>query len=448
MKGEDLASERSPLRDEGLSKNPIRDRMALDEIPVSRDELHDMVARARDVFHSYIAHTVHRAYKRPPIYLVDGWVTHALGLFTRAKGAVTIDPRRPGAQGGSHTLENGPPGAFAGIYALYRSLNQLRREFHGLSVIKMSDTEARIVEGCAALLARKASFPDDTSVPRELFDLLDAVKADAHALRSLLEQNVQLHGRVNDEFFARLSGSVDALGKAVSIFAREPAPQLHGMSFDPSRFGGLLLEDIPDLDIQAPAILLAPSRIAGWSEGAPMDSAAKIDGSLWFGARSPDHLAFAIGISNVLQHELTHAMLRLPNDAPDDEYAQSQDWQYARDRGFEEGIANYVATLTTASSLLKSQREIRGTPPLNMNSATNRKIFDAQRPLLYWTFAHYHEAETREFLEAWDSSSRDFRAFSGMLAMFATQHGNTDWDQSRQALQQLHVATTGLGGRR
>jgi hypothetical protein len=297
---DDSATQDRPItREEGLSKNPIRDRMLLDEPTVSRDELHEIVARARDFFHSFLGQTIHRSYKRPPIYLVDDWVTTALGYFTVVMSSVEVDesggPRAevtPGAQ------ERGS--AFAGVYQLFTALREYRGALRGLSVIRNDLLDQSVIEGCYVALAERAAGLAAADGASHLAATLASGVEDARAVEALLAQNLRLHDRTNSEFFREFETRTDELKSAVARFLRSPSPEIYGVSFGSERFGGLLLEDIPELDIQAPAIVLAPRRIALWAESMPLPRLPKLDAAHWYGARKPESLGFAIALANVL----------------------------------------------------------------------------------------------------------------------------------------------------
>lgn len=426
-------SRRTLVRDEGLSKNPIRDRMRIDVLPVPRDELWDMVVRARDFFHTYIEKTVHRAYKRPTIYLVDGWVTQALGYFTMCD-----QPAGQTASGHKESEEQAKPSVFASTVDLFKALGEYLTEVRGLSVL-MIDEHVKNVQTLGVELLADAGKLDD------LRDEIMKFMNQSFIVQAILETHVKLQGKVNEAFFERLSECAQILLVAAEVFASGPRPTLRGMSFDPKGFGGVLFENIPELDITAPAIVIAPTRIASWVERMPNVARntlrAVIDVGTWFGARNDESLPLAVGIANVIAHEMTHAMLRLPNDVAEDHTHRSQDVAYRENPGFEEGIANFVACLTTANALVKSQH---GT----MNSAlpelgkTHRAVYNTFRPLIRWTFEGYHDEPTERFLTAWESNARDFKAFSGMLALFATKHPQIDWLKTEHELQHGVVSTT------
>jgi hypothetical protein len=444
MADEAPGAERRLSREEGLTKNPIRDRMLLDRAPVARDELHEIVARARDFFHSFIGQTVHRSHKRATIYLVDDWVTDALGYFTRAGGAA-LDAAE--GHGGAHFTEGAFVGstgsAFAGVIQIFTALRAYRESLRGLSVIWMPGFEDAVVKACSDVLAQKA-HPEIDDAQTRLLAALAAGEADAATLRSLLSQSVQLQARVNVPFFEGFTASTADLRRAVEDFLHGATPVLSGVSFDAGGVSGLLLEDIPELDIQAPAIVLAPARIARWSEGAPLGRSMKLDPALWYGARGADSLGFAVALGNVLQHEMTHAMLRLPKDNDDRSCAGSQDLQYRRSPGFEEGIANFVACLTTLATLVKSRTGVKGAAMPDLNTRAHKALYAEFGDLIAWTYADYHDRETKAFLGAWEKMEHDVRAFGGLLAMFATRHRAINWEHTLHQLADGSITTASV----
>jgi hypothetical protein len=209
-----------------------------------------------------------------------------------------------------------------------------------------------------------------------------------------------------------------------------------------------LLVSIPELDIEGPAIILAPANIAGWASGMPIDAKKVLPpfddaARLWLGARRPDHLPFAVALGNVLQHEMTHGMLRLANDVPEGEdQEQSQNKQYRHYPLFEEGLANFIACLTTASAVLKCEEAVTGPGLPVLGGPKYRKRYDGLRPLIAWTFAGYHEESTEAFLRAWEGNARNVKAFAGLCAMFATDHAKTNWEDTYRALKDGVVSTT------
>lgn len=449
MADDSATQDRAITRDEGLAKNPIRNRMVVDRVSVgsgyaSVDDVLDVVSRARDVFHSFVGQTLHRSYKRVPIYLVDGWIVKALGYFTSVGG-------RPGERGGvaTGTADTaGSASAFASIHALYTELDRFSRSAEGLSVLKVIGLVGYLKQECDDLLERKARGRSETASLELLVGVLRSFLSDAQRIREMLSRDDHFKGQVNHEFFEELKARHDALLLAIENFVEGPVPHLAGVSFNASGRGGLLFDDIPELEIKAPAVVLAPHNIAIWAEGMPYHPSLSADLSTWFGCSRRDLAPFAIGMSNVLQHELTHAMLRVPNDAPDEGYRLSQDRQYTQDPGFEEGLANFVASIATARSLIKSHHGTRGPEAIDMDSSRNRKAFATWRDVIEWTYADYFRERTDPFMQTWERNARDLRAFSGMVAMFATRHGEMNWDQAARALESGVIATTGREGRR
>ncbi|MBK6534320.1 MAG: hypothetical protein IPF99_33555 [Deltaproteobacteria bacterium] len=268
-----------------------------------------------------------------------------------------------------------------------------------------------------------------------------------------LERHVSeaFHEEVNRSLFRAYHAGAETL-RAADAFAVAGLPDIEGVGFDSSRHGGVLMESIPELDIEAPAIVIAPANIVKWAATMPTDWAQHCtDASrIWLGARFKADLPLAAAIGNVVQHEMTHAMLRLANDAPEEsDQSGSQHALYRRRPDIEEGIANFVAALTTSMAVMKSLSGVIGPKPLDLTTKRHGPTFAKLRPLIAWTFANYYDETSDAYLNALDGNARNFKAFGGLLAMFATDHASIDWDATAEALTRGVISTTKLpAGRR
>lgn len=433
VRGDDDEREGSVLRDEGLSKNPIRNRMSMDRLDIRSDDLTEMVARARDLFHSFISQTVRRRYKRPPIYLVDGWVTKALGFFTH-DGVNAVAPGSSGTPSSTPTSTGG----FGAVAALFAALNSFLAVVNGLSVLRVAELQDELRSGCLALLAERGAVDDVRASVKCLL-------REGRSLRALILTSPDLGPRLDEDFFERLERTALALLKSIEAFIHAPRPHLSGVSFDDSRFGGVLFDGIPELDIEGPAIVIAPSHILAWSDDVGEDLMRHHSDTsrMWLGARKPEQFRFAMALSNVVQHEMTHAMLRLANDAPPESDQAGSQWAlYRRNPAIEEGIANFVAVLTMMTALLKSSGNLSGPKMIDFTSRKSGRVFDSLRPFIRWSYENYHAETTEAFLNAWEGNARNFKSFAGLLAMFATDHASIDWDAAVVRLAQGEVSTT------
>lgn len=427
----------SVVRDEGLSKNPIRNHMSVGIPSLRPDDLTEIVARARDQFHSFISQTVRRRYKRPPIYLVDRWVTDAFGFFTqadvniRSAGGASPGPRPPGV-----------PGKFEAVARLFDSLQRFLSTVDGLSVLQVRERQEHLSALSHALLG-------DLSGAREACRVVHGFRHDAFAVQSVIGRDPTLSPQLNGEFFAALDQRSDELIGAIERFARAERPVIAGISFEPGRHGGVLLESIPELDIEGPAIVISPSRISEWAASMPLEWTPRFSEAsrTSLGARRPEHVGLAMAIGNVVQHEMTHAMLRLANDVPQEvDQSASQNALYRRRPEIEEGIANSVAALTMSMAVLKTAGNIIGPRLLDLTSKRHGRAFQDIAPLVRWSFANYHRAASEEYLHAFEDNARNFKAFGGLLAMFATDHASIDWDATYEALTHGVISTTKLRG--
>ncbi len=411
-------------RDEGASNNPIRHRMQIDRLPIAIDDLTEIVAKARQNFHSYIGHTVRRRYKRLPIYLVDQWVTDALGFFTRS------DLHFPGKR----------PTRFAHVAKLFAALHAVLDLLAGARLLELTSEAEAIERSAIRGLEDSRHFDELRANLRQAREVIFA----AHAAL-VREEAVQPH--VAEGYFRAFDGACDELWRATEAYRQEGPPVVSGVSFDPRRPGGLLLQSIPELDIEGPAVVIAPARVLDWAKDMPPPPLERSEEEVlqrWLGVRRRERVPGAVALANVLQHELTHAMVALPNDATEDEksIAGVQNELYRRRPDFEEGMANFVAGLVTMHALMKARLRVRGNDVVPLSTRRYPEAFEALEPVLRWTYAEYHREETDHWFHAWEANGRDFKAFGGLLAMFATHPGANDWERTRQELATGVITTT------
>ncbi|MFO0608846.1 MAG: hypothetical protein U0324_37110 [Polyangiales bacterium] len=398
--------------------------MQIDRLPIAIDELTEIIAIARRNFHSYIGQTVRRRYKRLPIYLVDQWVTDALGFFTRS---------------GLHQRGNPPPG-FAHVANLFAALHAVLDLVAGARLLDLA-REAEAIERAAIRGLEDPRHFD------ELGENLAVVRGVVFASRGALEREETIRPRVARHYFQAFAAACDALWRATDEYRRLGPPVIQGVSFDARRPGGLLLQSIKELDIEGPAVVIAPARVLDWAQGMPPPALDRADDEVlqrWFGVRRRERLPAAVALANVLQHELTHAMVALPNDPTDDEKALAavQGDLDRRTPAFEEGMANFVAGLVTTHALMKARLRVRGNDVVPLSTLRYPEAFEASEPVLRWTYAGYHREATDDWFHAWEANGRDFKAFSGLLAMFATHPGANDWGRTRQELATGVITTT------
>lgn len=425
------------VREEGTSKNPIRLRLRTDRESADPDRLTGMVACGRDFFHSFVSQTVRRRYRRPPIYLVDSWLTEALGVFMMRGGAVPPDAEtmRPGADAAPQIQGFGP------VIRLFEAVEAVEDQLRGAQLLRLGEVSGDLQATAMRLLTDPAALD---VLSRQCGAVDDLVRRAV----GVLEGDLLLRPHTSRPYLDELARRLAALMDAASRVAKTQPMPIPGLSFEPGRGSGVLFGSIDELDIAGPAVLLAPRRIREWAEGdlrrhlRPRDIPPQ-GRAEWFGAKSDDDLLFAIGLSNVVQHELTHALLALPNDPVQDIGEMSeQRWDfYRRNAKFEEGLANFTAAICTAVSLMKARFEIRGVglPPLHRGRYASA-LPDYER-LMKATYEGYHAASTDVFFHAWRENKLDYGAFSGLVKMFATNFGGLNWHETYKGLQNGQIQT-------
>lgn len=412
-------------------RNPIRRnlRMYRGSLPVER--LARVVACGRDFFHSFVAATLHRRYRRMvPIHLVDDWVVDALGVFM-ARGRRVL----PGLELAGEVRGLEP------LLDLFDRLRELQELVRGVRILRVDGPMAELTAHCDAIAGRRGHLDQLELIAGQLGELVQWA-ADA------LGRDPFLRPYVDQDFVMQLEDAVAALLAAARRAAQAPDPKIPGTGFGPGRFSGVLFGSIPALQIEGPAILLAPGRITRWAEGFQGLHAITedIDGGdmeAWFGVSDRSHRAAAVGLVNVVQHELTHAMVALPNDAVQDpdELFRARWSLYEEQPGFEEGLCDATAAVATGVALLKAHFGISGRGLPRLHRGRYERAWDNIFPALAETYAPYYGAETDTWLRAWESNKRDFGAFSGLVKLYATNFSGIDWEQTFREFQAGRIST-------
>jgi hypothetical protein len=437
---EDGQREVTRIRDEATSKNPVRNRVRVDRIDLPPDLLAGVVASARDWFHTFAHATLGRRYKRPPIYLVDSMVMRALGAF-----AYGVPRRLPSAldlDGGDLRLDpSAPIGELRPALELCRALERVQGLLGGARILDIAEAGEYLEDRVLSVLEGKAG---SEGLTRELRQMVNLVGMATEALR----EDLVIGPHVNDRFVDELHDSVESLARWASEVGEAPAPALPGTGFAPERNGGLLFGSIPELDIQGPAILLAPARILRWAEGFE-DLRALCDGipadsmESWFGVRRRGHRLGAVALAFVLYHEMTHAMLALPTDPVEDPTRMFLErWHfYDEHPEFEEGLCEATAVTATGVTLLKAMFGIRGR---DLPRLVGSKYEGAWHDVSRWlrpAWQDYHPQGTSIWLDALAGNKFDFKAFSAVTGLYATNFGGFDWMQTFRAFQGGRIVT-------
>lgn len=434
------------VREEGTSKNPIRIRLHADRERMNPDHLTGMVAKGRDFFHSFMAQTVRRRYRRSPIYLVDAWLPEVLGLFTREHGAglPSPDSLRAGAEA-FPAIEGFEP-----VVALFHAVEAVNEHLAGVRLLQV----AEVAGDLEAAAVRLVATPRDNTTPSEQLWLLgaspergpgarskeiDEIDRQCRAVEQLVDRAVSvlhddemLRPHVDLRFAKDLEKRLETLMDAARDVVRSEPPEIPGISFEPGRGSGVLFGSIKELDIEGPAVLLAPRSIRKWARETLDDYVRVHPISLqgrteWFGARSDEDLLFSFALGNVLQHELTHAMLALPNDPGQDvvEMNGQRDAFYQKRPDFEEGLANFTAAVCSTMQMMKAQRDVRGANLPMLHKGVYHDLLGDYEGFMRATYQAYHTESTDVFLQAWRANKLDYRAFAGILHMYATNSGSS-----------------------
>lgn len=429
-------NEGAVLRDEG-TKNPIIFRMRINASQRDRDRDREIIALARDFYHSFIAKTIGRRYNRPPIYLVDDLVALVLGAFVqRAPRNLHqwADDRRMAQAQPMHHLGLFDRGDFGNVIRLFQALHAFLEQLQGARLLHVAAMADQLQEACTALVGQPAALP-------QFGQLVGIIQATVDRASATLLGDIHLANRVNPEFAVQTRQLGTELVARARQFVDDPGTAPLGVSFDIDRGSGLLFEGIPELGIRAPAILLAPNAIARWSRSAA-----------WAGLRhsmSPEELE-TTALANVLFHEMTHAMLALATDPVQDQIAMDVQRisHYRTDQLLEEGIADFTANVISVYGLLRFRH--RHGPNRDLPDLNDRRFTQDVQDLLaaLWpTYENYSNPSTDRFFAAWRRNKYDFNAFAGMIHMYACNFGDMDWEQTQRDLTIGKVSIGDRGGR-
>lgn len=423
--------------DDETHKNPIYIQLRSYDGPLNAEQLKRVVACSRDFFHTFIGTTLRRRYRRAvPIYLVDDWVVKALGVFMHRGGR-----RVPGIGPRDELFEPAPvPDGQVHFHGNVGELESLLAMFDALGRLKSLAGGAQLLR-TGALLGELTILCDELAAGSEEVDKIGRVCGDLDELirraTATLVAEPSLRQAVDVGFAEQVARALEAVLSAARRAAAMPPPSVPGTGFGPGRSSGVLFGTIPALNITGPAILVAPAAITRWaSRFVWLDHVTRDlpdDASdTWLGVSEPNLRAIAVALGNVVQHELTHAMVALPNDAVEDFDVLFRDrWSfYDRAPEFEEGLCDATAAVATTVMLLKARFSIVGRSMPRLNA---RRYADAWRqffPAIRETYADYYGKATDTWLQAWENNNRDFGAFSGLVKLYSTNFAGIDWDKT------------------
>lgn len=422
----------TPL-DESIGKNPIRNKLSLDAPPVAVDELVQMVAVGRDQFHSYIAKTVKCTYRRPPIYLVDDWVTDALGLFQVSPEVARIrggGPSTDGLGSGRPVMED-----FGRLHALFGPLVELSRALRALGIVRL-DVAIEPLWDLARTLPGLTDAAPRASCVDDILITLEVVEEQVHRLFVLVRADPELAVFCRGALLADIDRFIGSIREELGRFSlRKPTALLRG--FGSSRHSGVIFEDIPELDIEAPAILLSPSAIARWSKDTLRRSPV-VTASPWLGNARPESAPLALALGNVVQHELTHAMVALPSGADPDREQIVHQWALYRDHsGIEEGMANFIAAIVTANTIGVASRGLRHHQVVDFKKSPRE--WSSLRDFVASTYAGVDAPTSEAYVQTWERLGYSMGDFGGALHAFSTHAKDTDWLRFLDALHQHRI---------
>lgn len=402
------------------TKNAIYSRLQVDRHDLPFESLDSIVAAARDQFHSYVAKTVKCNYKRPAIYLVDSWVTKALGLFLAAGDLRVLQDLITGSEEATPSRRMTD---FGPIYEVLRSVADYEERLHGLRILDVRAEFSRLWEAVLGWLSGEGS-------PGVCATALDRVTRPVELLwRALVADENNLGAHANGEWYEALEQSEARARKNFSkALPRKPKGLIRG--FGEGRNGGIVFQDIPELDIRAPAVLVSPLSILRWSERHPLPEIRPVE--QWIGIRDPKLVRFALALGNVVQHELTHVLLGLSNDPrPKDDMSQVQHhWDlYERMPHLEEGIANFLANLVTLNTMGLVAKEVRNHQIVDYRSRNHLQMLRHWSPYLEAVTGAYYPTETSCLLKAWEQTGMSFGDFGGVLNAYATHIKDSRWER-------------------
>lgn len=437
---EDREPEVTRVRDEAINKNAIRNRMRMDHTELAPDRLSGIVSVGRDFFHTFINGTLGRRYKRPPIYLVDGWVIGALGAFMD-RGRRSLPGSRASQQVRGELELGAPLVGLSPALSLFQALHQVQGLLQRVSLLKIDGATHRLEDLCLKLAIGDGDVNELAYEVQQLVELVDRAVA-------ALRRDLLVGPHVNNDLQPLLRDAVDTMMRSASAVLSAPLPNIPGTGFTGRRPSGVLFGSIPELDIEGPAILLAPASITAWSRQFDElrrvgERLAPASMELWFGVRQAHQLPAALALVNVLHHEMTHGMVSLPTDPVQDEYELfAERWRfYDQHPNFEEGFCDATAAVCTGVTLLKALHDIKGRDLPRLNTGRYSNDWDQVARALTPLWADYYGEATSTWLQAWDGNKRDFKAFSGVISLYATNFGGLDWMRTFTAFQQGQIST-------
>jgi hypothetical protein len=439
---EDREPDVTRIRDEAANKNAVRNRMRMDRIELPPDRLSGVISCGRDFFHTFINGTLGRRYKRPPIYLVDNWVIGALGAFM-ARGR----RRLPGARsehGAPYEVDvTAPIPGIGPALELFRALNAVQELLGGVRLLRVQSVTASLERRCLDLIRGNGKVED---LAHEALQVGELVQRAVDAL----QRDLFVGPHVEPLLSKQLHEAITTLLRAADAVARSPSPELPGTGFSSERPAGVLYGSIPELDIEGPAILLAPARILAWADGPAFRDLRGLSRDIapewmeaWFGVRDHRQGVGAVALVNVLHHEMTHAMVGLPTDAVEDaNHLFVQRWRfYDEHPEFEEGFCDATAAVSTGVALLKAMFDIKGRGIPRLNDGKYGSAWGPVASAIEPSWRDYYGDSTRTWLNAWEKNKRDFKAFSGVIGLYATNFGGFDWMQTFDAFQRGQIST-------
>lgn len=413
----------------------IHDRLFTTQPPVPRAQLTEVVQAACQTFHRVVGASLGVKYQRAPVYLVDDWVTDALGLFSKKSRVHRLEQIGPDDVLGVREVVG-----FGPIVALFDALGRVEALLGQGRLLALDDFVGALSSACLALVAREATAD-------HALGLLSDLRFTLRHVFELLKQDSLASAHLNGGYVAELEGAAEALAQAIERCEGIELGSIPGVSFEEGRRSGLLLANIPELRIEGPAILVAPGRIAEWtadwpefpSLGSAHDRERWPDGA---GGWRRETDAFLVALGNVVQHELTHAMIRLASvPAPRRaDVAGEQNRLYEVAMPIEEGLANFVAHVCTVSALAAREATPKGFGG-GFGSYARELSLAANR-----LHEKYYEDATESYLTAWREHDHDLIAFSSYVKLFATNTRIVDWEHTFGQLHRGEIVT-GRGSR-
>lgn len=434
--------------DDETHKNPIHIQLRSYDGPLNTEQLKRVVARSRDFFHTFVGTTLRRRYRRAvPIYLVDDWVVKALGVFMQRGGRRVpgIGPQdelfelRSAPDGQVHF--HGNVGELETLLEMFDALGRLESLAGGAQLLRTSAMLEELTTLCDELAAGSEEVDKIGRVCGEIGDLIRCATATLVAEPSLRQA-------VDEGFAEQVARAFGAVFSAARRAAAIPPPPVPGTGFGPGRSSGVLFGKIPALDIFGPAILIAPAAVTRWARSfRSLDDVTRDlrhdSSDTWLGVSEPELRAIAVALGNVVQHELTHAMVALPNDAVEDfDLLFRARWSfYDRAPEFEEGLCDATAAVATTVMLLKARFGIVGRSMPRLNAQRYATAWDQFFPAIAETYDAYYGKATNTWLQAWENNNRDFGAFSGLVKLYSTNFSGIDWDKTFSEFEAGRIST-------